>query len=206
MQHIGRPIETLSSKFKPQFNETIKSLQFWMLYRKDGKNAKEWIGRLQLTAVECNYQELDRQLKEQFIHRLNDKEMLGKIIKELTTTKGNDTITSENILSRAKRVEAQRAQSAVMSTITETKEFDKIRISKYAHKDSPRRSTQSSMSSKQICRYCCSTHPPRQCLAHGNMCMECSKIGHFQKVCRSRRTRAMNEVEQKTVQVKTLNW
>ena len=32
--------ETLSSKFKPQFNETIKSLQFWKLYKKDGENAE----------------------------------------------------------------------------------------------------------------------------------------------------------------------
>ena len=29
--------ETLLSKFKPQFNETIKSLQFWRLCRKMGK-------------------------------------------------------------------------------------------------------------------------------------------------------------------------
>ena len=76
--------------------------------------------RLQLAAVECNHQDPDRQLKEQFIHRLNNKEMLVEIIKELTTIKGNDTITSESILSWAKRVEAQRAQSAVMRTITET--------------------------------------------------------------------------------------
>ena len=39
-------------------------------------NAEEWMGMLQLAAVEYNYQELDRQLREQFIHGLNDKEML----------------------------------------------------------------------------------------------------------------------------------
>ena len=93
------------------------------------------MGRLQLAAVECNNQELDRQLKEQFIHGLNDKEMLGEIIKELTTIRGNDTITSENILSWAKRVEAQRVQAVVMSTITETKEFDKIGVAKHACKE-----------------------------------------------------------------------
>ena len=32
------------------------------------------------SAVECNYQELDRQLKQQFIHGLNDTEMLGEVI------------------------------------------------------------------------------------------------------------------------------
>ena len=52
--------ETLSSKFRPQFNETLKSSPFQMLCRKDGENAEEWMGRLQITAVKCNYQELDR--------------------------------------------------------------------------------------------------------------------------------------------------
>ena len=28
---------------------------------------EEWMGRLRTAAVKCNYQEIDRQLKEQFI-------------------------------------------------------------------------------------------------------------------------------------------
>ena len=64
--------KTPNSKFRPQFNQTIKSLQFTKLCRNDGENAEEWMRRLRLMAVECNYQELDRKLKEQFIHWLND--------------------------------------------------------------------------------------------------------------------------------------
>ena len=67
--------------------------------------------------------------------------MLGEIIKELSTIKGHGTITSHIILSWAKRVEAQRAQAAVMNTIMESEEFDKIRISKSTCKVSPRGST-----------------------------------------------------------------
>ena len=48
------------------------------------------MGRLHVAAVECNYQEVDRQLKEQFIHGLNNKHMLEEIIKELTTTRNDD--------------------------------------------------------------------------------------------------------------------
>ena len=44
------------------------------------------MGRLCLAAVECNYQEVDRQLKEQLIHVPNDKYMLEEIIKELMAT------------------------------------------------------------------------------------------------------------------------
>ena len=62
--------DTLVTKFKPQYNETIKSLQFKKLYRLDVENVDEWKGRLHVAAAECNYRVLDRQLKEQLIHGL----------------------------------------------------------------------------------------------------------------------------------------
>ena len=39
-------IDTLAKIFGPQYNETIKSLQFRQLCRHEGENAKEWMGRL----------------------------------------------------------------------------------------------------------------------------------------------------------------
>ena len=56
--------------------------------------------------------------------------MLEEIIKELTATKNDDHITSGGVLAWAKRVKAQRAQAAVLNTLTDTKQFDKIKISK----------------------------------------------------------------------------
>ena len=79
-------------------------------------------------AVECNYQEVDRKLKEQFIHRLNDKHMLEEIIKGLTATGNDDHITSGGVLAWAKRVEVQMAQAAVLNTLMESGQFDKVKI------------------------------------------------------------------------------
>ena len=75
------PIDTLPKNFSPQYNETIKSLQFRQLCRQDGENTEEWMGRLRVAVAECSYKELDCQLKEQFIHGLNDKMMLDKVIR-----------------------------------------------------------------------------------------------------------------------------
>ena len=91
-------IETLSNKFKLQYNETIKSLQFRKLYQYDDKNVEMWMGGLHVAAVECNYQEVDGQLKEQFIHDLKNKYMLEEILKELTATKTDEHIMSEGVL------------------------------------------------------------------------------------------------------------
>ena len=121
--------ETSSTRFKLQYNETIKSLQFRKLYRYDEENVEDLVGRLWVVAVECNYQEIDRQLKEQFIHGLNDKHMFEEIIKELTATNNDDHITSGVMLAWAKRVEVQRAQAVVLDSLTESKQFDKIKVS-----------------------------------------------------------------------------
>ena len=98
------------------------------------------------------------------------------------------------------RVEAQRPQSAIMNSLTKAKEFDKIKIVKNTYKDSTRRFAQTKMPAKHICRYCGSSHPLGQCPAYAKKCTECSKIGHFRVVCRSRGARAMNEVEQEAAQ------
>ena len=54
---------TFNNIFKPEFNETIKSLKFHKLSRKVKENTEEWMGRLRLAVVEYNYREVDRQLK-----------------------------------------------------------------------------------------------------------------------------------------------
>ena len=82
----------------------IKSLQFHKLSRQNGENTEEWMGTLWQLATECNYKELDRQLKEQFIHALNDTDMLGEIIWKLTNIHENEEITSKNVLSWVKIV------------------------------------------------------------------------------------------------------
>ena len=92
------------------------------------------MGRLHIAAVECNYQEVSRQLKEQFMHELNDKCMLEEIIKELTTAKNDDCITSGGVLAWVKGVEVQRAQAAVLNTITESRQFVKIKYPKESRK------------------------------------------------------------------------
>ena len=77
------------------------------------------MGRSCVAVVECNYREVDQQLKEQFIHGLNDKIMLDKVIRELTAKSNNEQTTSEDVLAWAKRVEVQWTQAAILNNITE---------------------------------------------------------------------------------------
>ena len=102
MQQLQGLFDTLAEKFRPQFNETIKSLQLRKLYRFEGESVEEWMGRLHVAVAECNYREIDQQLREQFIHGLNDKVMLEEVIRELTARKNDEQTTSESVLAWAK--------------------------------------------------------------------------------------------------------
>ena len=96
------------------------------------------MGRLCIAAVESNSKEVDRQLKEQFIHDLNDKHMLEEIIKELMATNNDDQITSGDMLAWAKRVEVEMTQAVVLDLLTESKQFDKIKVSDKARDNKAR--------------------------------------------------------------------
>ena len=191
--------DTLATKFRPQFNETIKSLQFRKLCRFEGKSAEEWMGRWCVAAAECSYREIDQQLKEQFIHGLNDKIMLDGVIRELRTKNNNEQTGSEDVLAWAKRTEVQLAKAAILNDITESHKFDKIKMAQKSKSSWDREMTHTT-SHRWPCRYCGGIHMHRQCPAYGKMCTRCGKMGHFRKVCRSKRDQVVHEVEIETVQ------
>ena len=101
----------------------IQSFQFHKLVCWSNENVEEWMGRLMTAAVKCKYKEVDRQLKEQFIHGLNDNEMLAEVIRELTKYGEDVTIPRETVLTWAKRVEVQRVQTAVISSLCKSKKL-----------------------------------------------------------------------------------
>ena len=129
------------------------------LHRFKGERAEEWMGRLHVAAAECNYRQVDQQLKEQFIHGLNEKIMLDEVIRELTARISDEQMTSEGVLAWAKRVEAPRAQAAILKDITELCQFDKITMVKNS-KGSQDRKTKNTTSHRQPCRYCSGIHMP----------------------------------------------
>ena len=135
-----------------------------------------------MVEVECGYREINRQCKEQFIHSLNNKGVLDEIIKELTTKSNNEQATSEGVLAWAKRVEVHSVQAVILSDITETCQFDKVKLNLKPRHNLVRQMAGLTGQRRQ-CRYCGGIHVPRQCPAYGKMCTGCRKTGHFRKVC-----------------------
>ena len=77
-----------------------------------------------MALVECKYKEVDIQVKEQFIHGLNNDKMPVVVTRELTMCREDVTIPCVTVLAWAKRVEAQNIQTAVISSLCESRNFD----------------------------------------------------------------------------------
>ena len=61
--------------------------------------------------------------------------MLDEIIRELTTRNNHEQVTSEGMLIWARKIEAQRAQAAILNNITESHQFDKVKVTKKSKED-----------------------------------------------------------------------
>ena len=101
---------------------------------------------------------------------------------------------SEDVLVWARRIKAQWAQAAILSDITDSQKFDKVKMvqNTKARWDIE---TMHQAHYKQPCKYCGGSHVPRQCPAYGKTCTGCGKIGHFKKVWRRRRDCTVHKVE-----------
>ena len=58
------------------------------------ENTEEWMSRLRLAAVKCNYKEIYGQLKEEVIQWFNDSDILAEIITEATYAEESTAVTS----------------------------------------------------------------------------------------------------------------
>ena len=87
-------------------------------------------GRTRVVAIECDYKELDRQLKEQSIYGPNGSGVLAEMFSELTKTDEDMQVSSKQVSVWAKRVDPQRAQAAVINSLSEVKDCGKIHARK----------------------------------------------------------------------------
>ena len=107
------------------------------------------------------------------MNELKDNDMLREIIRKLTKTEEGSDVTSELVLVWPKRVEAQKAQSTIIISLSETKDISKIKAVKRGQRQYEKKpQTYSKTPMSQSCRYCGSSHLSRECPVYGKECTE----------------------------------
>ena len=113
----------------------------------------------------------------------------------------NDNVTSEKVLAWARIVQVQKAHSAILENINETKDIDKIFARNRVQKQNEMQLQECTrILVRQRYKHCGSIYPPRKCLAYGKMCAACGKISHFKEVCRSDRNKRWHSIDQQEEQ------
>ena len=123
--------------------------------------------------------------------------MSVEIIRELTKCDENTNIHGENVLTRTKRVEFQRAQTMVMNSLHETKSFDAIVQKDVRHTD--KKPIMNTFTTQRRCNYCRQEHKLTQCPVYGKRCDKCGRFNHFRDVYRSASSSVVNIIEKEAV-------
>ena len=114
---VGDFFNILNSKFRPEHNETILLLQYCKVCRCDNDNAEEWLDRPHIMTTNFKCKEINRHLIDQFINSLNDDGMIVEIICKCTSLSDTSSVMREQVLTWARRVEAQRTQNAMLDIL-----------------------------------------------------------------------------------------
>ena len=84
------------------------------------------MGRLHIMAAEWKYNKKYIHSKKQFIIQLNDDGIIVEIICKLTSLSDTNTITNEQASAQARRVKAQRLQTAMLDSLKGIRGFDVV--------------------------------------------------------------------------------
>ena len=82
---------------------------------------------LRVKVNECNYQENDRQLKEQFLNGTNDKAVVSKIIQGVATIKKASKVTGEHNLDPGKKGRGPEIAKSYVIYYAKAREFNMIK-------------------------------------------------------------------------------
>ena len=85
-------------------------------------------GKTKNNGSRIQVQRFIQSFKKCFINGLNDDKMVEEITWELTSVVDSSSVTGEQLLTWAKRLEIQRTQTAMLECLKETKDVDAIRF------------------------------------------------------------------------------
>ena len=171
-----------------------------MQQRKD-EPADVWYQRVQAQLTPCGYStEMEAiQLRDNFVLKLANQEMVGKLSSEIK--KQGDAYTADKALEKACEIQQNKAantflqqtvkyepiENQVLAMRSQRTEMATTKSNKWQNNRKqvpPKQAKQSNNRREWKCKRCGGQHQkPRECPAANKTCHKCGKNGHFARAC-----------------------
>ena len=170
--------DILKGHFSQKPLQIAERFRFHKRIQREGESISEFVASLKQMSIHCAYEGnvLDYSLRDQFIVGLNNGQMQKKLLSK------DDSLTFSRAVEIAQAMEQANDECSKMQTKTENVHFVK---SKQHRKSSSQSQTKTA---RKPCFRCGLTnHSPDGCFHINAKCDYCSKIGHIEKVCLSKK-------------------
>ncbi|XP_013403532.1 uncharacterized protein K02A2.6-like [Lingula anatina] len=156
--------------------------------------------KLRQIGANCGFENLDREIKSQFIQGCTSHKLRIKALSD-------QTLTLNNLLTHARALELSEQRSHIMEGDTSPTTVYAVKKSAQAqapkpHKPSHNKSKTQPKQGFRECWFCAGEYPHNGvCPAKGKICRKCNKLNHFQIKCRSKE----NKTKPDHVPISTVN-
>ena len=169
-------VDAFTAYFQPRRIVLNYWTQFYNREQSADESAEEYICSVHNLAVKCRFDTgltQNDMVKDRLLSGMSDTSLSSEL-------QLDEDVTLDAVISKMRAKEAIVKQ---MQLETKAAAVKLTGTAKSNQKQTPTRMIRD-------CKYCGGSHPPRSCPAFGKKCNKCSKVNHFERVCKQSRAQA----------------
>ena len=178
-------VSVLKEHYQPTTSTTVERYKFHTRVRKPHENVSEFVSELKKLAEKCEFKDtLNDMLKDKLVAGINDEKIQKRLLieKDLTFEKACNIAVTQELASKDIHVLQTPTNTATVNKVASS--HDK---STFASKAQPKPPRPNNPSNKQCFRCGDKSHTAPKCKFINAKCHYCSKIGHIERVCLSKK-------------------
>ena len=166
----------LDDYFSPKKNVDFEVFQFRQAVQQKGETVDQFATRLRKIAANCEFHNVDKELKSAIIQNCQSKRLRRYALRE-------EALTLEMLIKKARSLEASERQATCMEQSLHDESTEVVQNVRSKNAKSFR---MQNLTTK--CRQCGLTWPHKTgpCPAKGQSCHKCGKPNHFARMCLSK--------------------
>ncbi|KRX54109.1 Uncharacterized protein T09_7795, partial [Trichinella sp. T9] len=178
-------ISVLNDHFAPQPSEIVNRHIFYQRKQQPGETVAEFIADLRRLAQGCNFVDLETMLRDRLVCGLRDEAVQLRLFAKKVLTfqmAQEEALSAEAACKHASEIRAVNVDSSAPNI----------------HHMSSKRQT---YKQANVCASCGGQHNRALCRFKNAVCRCCQKVGHIERVCRSKQRRSKPQAKANTISV-----